>query len=192
MIDDVPFPPESVRMLGGFFAPLALNILVVAGLLSLPNNVANWYTLAFITLVTVNSGLLFMVARSKAAGLRPGLAAGYFTLLLLAPCLCSNVFFFANWWGPTARQGEQRAEPAIAALEAYKLEHGEYPMQLLVSPDSGQVPRPSRFSSYRYLTLPSRQNRQAFELGFRVRGDVDTWNCYSSETEEWLLRDSNC
>jgi hypothetical protein len=154
--------------------------------------VTRWYEIDFITLVTANVTMLVLAARTRALWLGHGLRAGLVAMLFLGPCACTFNAAFLHLDGPTPQEGEQRAEPFIAALEQYRQERGTYPLQLPVPEHMGHVPRPSRFSSYEYVTFPSSRNRQRYELSFLIRGDADTWDCYSSETKAWVLHDSNC
>jgi hypothetical protein len=93
--------------------------------------------------------------------------------------------------GPTAEQGQTRAQPLIDALERYRGANGEYPpdLETLVPTYIETIPKPAWRYHYVYIVCP---DKSYYTLGFRPRGHSDLtpeyWD-YSSLQKAWKFGD---
>jgi hypothetical protein len=108
----------------------------------------------------------------------------------------NNRFRFFALDGPMPADGLNNAKPVINALEAYKLDHGQYPVNIdvLLYDHYLQFPRPypSENYDYEYDPFPSQEDQQEFMLSFRVRRSIGGWYCYYSKDKQWLKSNFSC
>lgn len=113
-----------------------------------------------------------------------------FVLAMLLLCVAPLVVIF-RLDGPSAQQGQTRAQPLIEALERYKQAHGNYPadLQTLVPAYLENIPKPALRYPYFYTVCT---DGSVYILLFRPGGHSDLtpkrWG-YSSATRAWKFGD---
>lgn len=113
-----------------------------------------------------------------------------FVLAMLLLCVVPLTVVF-RLDGPTAEQGQTRAQPLIEALERYEQATGDYPgdLQELVPIYLAAIPKPALRYPYFYTVCP---DRSVYILLFRPGGHSDltpkSWG-YSSATHAWKFGD---
>ena len=90
--------------------------------------------------------------------------------------------------GPSAEQGQQRADDIIIALEVYRQAYGKHPADLeqLIPDFLPQIPRPAWEYEYYYDVCPE---GIGYGLSFRLGGS-DDYCGFNSETAKWTCTDS--
>jgi hypothetical protein len=96
-----------------------------------------------------------------------------------------------NLDGASIKRGIEKSKPIFVALEEYRKDHNKFPEKLedLVPEYLSRVPRPAWRFRYRYQVY---ENGQTYTIAHIIRGDADDWNCYTSDTKEWVVHDSSC
>lgn len=121
----------------------------------------------------------------------------FFTLVTITSiiCLCIGCFFafsmpvYKTLDKPTTKEGQQKANELIMALEQYKNDTGSYPSELgsLVPDYLSAIPQPTWSAHYSYELQP---NEDEFIISFDVGISFDGDYCeYNSRTKNWHCSD---